>query len=1002
MKNPETYPPSHKNRVTAQFGRFRMRCIAIICTAVAACLAPTAQAANILVNPGMEAGSFTGWSSHTTESWSMGAVSTIYNPMVPAHSGNWTLWMQGLYGNGSAPVPYTSYAYQIFACTPGSEFTADGWYSAFLYQNLPHASDGSFNENCLFGSNGTEDGWIEVVFLTSTNMGTLTAGTTTNVLAVYRSAIVDAAYCNNMVSIGATVTNITATTTNIWLVWGDFPVTNQYDITTITDINTDPDTDAAGITNTLGPGQYMVAPPGTKFVALRVNLDQVTSGASGAPNWDDFTLNQVGGPSPSVLGNVSPDGSNLFNRAATNFTFTVTSASAGGAPLPDNPQGGIKVVVNGVDQSGSLLFNGSTTNWNVALPGLVSNAIYNVSVTVSNSAGLISSGSYSFDTFDPSDFVVPSETYDFTNGMFIPYPSWVPTSAPAPNSYTGLGGSYAVDVSTFRLADGTFGGLPGGSAQLVRSDGFVPFQATGEPQLPIYKAQNDPNVYNVALSYNNGGNWENYTRIYPAGTYLVYARISGGAGVGDEYLNIVTTGYGTPLQETNNLGDFYLPNGADWGHYMWVPLTYGHSANLATVSFPLDGLPRTLQLLSGGGENVAYFILVPTSSALGAPPTIGNFIPEINLTNTFVDTTNITFSVGSSSSTIPMANVSALLNGVDVAPLATFTGNNTNWTVSIPVPKNQTLTLTVTAKDANGLSSSITWSFDTFDQNNFMIEAEDFDFDGGQFITNPIPTGAYLANGTIAPFAVTAPYSYFYFPSNDPANAAIVNVDLTSPSTDAGETFTYRPNESCGTQVATDFLRQKFIHDGNTYSDFNVGWWDPGTWINYTRAFPANQYFVYGRLASGGPFSGMTLSLVTSGVGTPTQTTALLGSFADPTANGWQNWHWVPLLDGNGKLVAVSLGGVETLRATSGTGQNANFYLFVPAIQAVNLTASINGNSISLKFPTPQTNVTYTVLYNSSLTGGSWQALGSAIGDGTTKTVTDTLGSKRFYKLLIQ
>ena len=147
----------------------------------------------------------------------------------------------------------------------------------------------------------------------------------------------------------------------------------------------------------------------------------------------------------------------------------------------------------------------------------------------------------------------------------------------------------------------------------------------------------------------------------------------------------------------------------------------------------------------------------------------------------------------------------------------------------------------------------------------------------------------------------------------------------------------------------------------------------------------------------------MTLSLVTSGVGTSNQTTSVLGSFADPTANGWQNWHWVPMLDGNGKLVTVSLGGVETLRATSGTGQNANFYMFVPAIQAVNLTASISGNSISLKFPTPQTNATYTVLYKGSLTGGIWQALGASItGDGTTKTVTDTVGSQRFYKLLIQ
>ena len=44
------------------------------------------------------------------------------------------------------------------------------------------------------------------------------------------------------------------------------------------------------------------------------------------------------------------------------------------------------------------------------------------------------------------------------------------------------------------------------------------------------------------------------------------------------------------------------------------------------------------------------------------------------------------------------------------------------------------------------------------------------------------------------------------------------------------------------------------------------------------------------------------------------------------------------------------------------------------------------------------------MLYNSSLTGGSWAAVAGPIaGDGTTKTVTiGTSGSQGFYKLLIQ
>ena len=975
-----------------------MSFIAIICTAAAACLALTVRADNILANPGFETGTFSGWTAHTTESWSMGPNTTLN------HSGTHNLWMQGLYGNGGAPtIPgYISYAYQTIACYPGSTFSADAWFSQWV-SGYP-SEGGSGNGSGIFGANMSgnpqyfEDGWVEVLFLDATN----------NTLAVFRSAIIDPQYVNNLVSIGAMTTNIVGTNTYINLNWIDFAVTNQYDISTITNINQDPSPNNPNfpgtsevITNTLAPGQYMVAPPGTKNVQFRLVLFQA-SYCSGAPHWDDCVLNQVSGPSASVIGNLSPDGTKFFNAANTNFTFTVVSASTGGFPLPTNPQAGIKVVVNGVDQSGSLLFNGSPTNWNVALPNLTPSALFNISITASNSAGLISSASVSFDTFPTNCFIVSSEDYDFTNGNFIQDP--LPTSAPATNSYYGLGGTYAYDVSTYRLADGTFGGLPGGSSELYRSDGFVAFQYTTDVQLPLYAAQG---VGNVALAYNNGGNWENYTRIYPSGYYKVYARMSGGAGVGREFLNVVTNGLGTALQQTNNLGEFYIQNGTDWNKYNWIPLTYGDSANLVSLNLP--GGQQTMQLSSGGGNNTAFFILVPLSGALGIPPFISNL--SLPAQPVFVQATNVTFSVFSLSSTIQTGHIYTYLNGVNVSSLASYAAvgtGNTNWTVSVPVPQDQVLNLVIGATDANGLSNSTAVLFDTFGTSYFTIEAEDFDFNGGQFITNPIPTGAVTANGTPQTWAYAAANSYFYFPSNDPANAAITNVDLTTPINDDGELFRYRPNESCGTEVTTDYLRGKFyVTNADTsvtiFNDFNVGWWDPGTWVNYTRSFPTNQYFVYGRLASGNGAYTMTLSQVISGVGTSNQTTQLLGTFADPNPNGgWQNWDWVPLTDAHGKPVTVSLGGVATLRATSVTGQNANYYMFVPAIQAVNLTASISGNNILLKFPTPQTNVTYTVLYSSSLSGGSWQALSSVVGDGTTKTVTDTLGSKQYYKLLIQ
>jgi len=206
--------------------------------------------------------------------------------------------------------------------------------------------------------------------------------------------------------------------------------------------------------------------------------------------------------------------------------------------------------------------------------------------------------------------------------------------------------------------------------------------------------------------------------------------------------------------------------------------------------------------------------------------------------------------------------------------------------------------------------------------------------------------------------------------------------------------------------LTADFKRDKFISSGA--QDYDIGFWNGGFWENYTRTFPTGSYNVYSRMAGGnGPFNNTTLSLVTAGRGTTTQTTQLLGSFADANAAGWTTWHWVPMRDTNGNLATVSLGGLQTVRATSGNNLNAHFFMFVPAVSlSPTMTVSISGTSVTLAFPTLSGH-SYTVLWNNTLVGGTWTPLSGAVsGDGTVKTVPDTVvagpGSRRFYRLQIQ
>ncbi len=112
----------------------------------------------------------------------------------------------------------------------------------------------------------------------------------------------------------------------------------------------------------------------------------------------------------------------------------------------------------------------------------------------------------------------------------------------------------------------------------------------------------------------------------------------------------------------------------------------------------------------------------------------------------------------------------------------------------------------------------------------------------------------------------------------------------------------YRLDDTMATGLTGDPTRQKFVDAGAT--DHVIGWfdgsafgdnigispYDAGEWVNYTRDFPAGTYNIYLRAANGyGGTASIPLSKVTSGWGTPEQTTELLGQFQFP-ATGWNSY----------------------------------------------------------------------------------------------------------------
>jgi hypothetical protein len=915
------------------------------------------QASNILVNPGFELTPvLTGWLTETTEGWSINGANTagqLYRTGANA------LWTQGLYGNGGAQPYYNMYAYQKIAAAQGSTFTADAWFSEYSSYYQHQGGDNGAGSGLLTSdAGGVEDCWVEVQFLDAAS----------HVLSDYKSAIISPIDATLPGSAGVTTINvynwptvtnvIPGVATNVYLDWIHCQVTNQFDIGTIGPLK-DPATES--VTNTLANG-VMTAPPGTAYVQYMLCLAQYQY-ESGANYWDDCTLNQLGGPSPSVISGLSPDGTKFFNTN-TSLSFGVTSASTGGAPLPTNPTDGIKVVVNGVDKSAGLQFSGTLTNWSVVLPNcFTSNSFYTVSISVVNSAGLITTANSTFDTLTPV-FIVPVETFDYNAGQFIQNP--MPTSTPDPNSYFGRAGTLGIDMSTY----GGSGILVGGSTLAPnypnRTDTNEAFEVASDVQLPLY--QNVPGVYNVDLSYNNSGNWFNYTRDpYPAGNYEVYGRISGGQGAGAEYLNLLTGGYGTTTQTTTNLGQFYLANGVDWTHYYWVPLTDA-DGNLVPVNVPSGR--QTLQLLSSpiAGENVISFIFVPFPST-GVPPNLSNINPA-NGTMFAPALAGFSFTVvaGLGSAPINSSGVHLSLNGTDVTSALNLSGSGP-INASYPNLLSNTLyTAVISVTNTVGAGTSRTITFDTMRTDNFYAKLEDFDYNGGEWDT--------VNNGLLAD-------GYFQI------NTAISNIDYSHPG--GGGAYKYR-QPGLAQEITADVPLPGYFAG----SDYDIGNFDTGDWGNYTRDYPPGKYFVYGRLAGYSLIA--YLDKVTSGWGTTSQTTQRLGTWsANP--NGWQNWAWVPLADpGLVAPVVVALGGTNTLRVTSGGNVNANYFMLVP-VQSIEISAAKSGGNIVISFPT-QVGAIYQIFYKTSLTSGNWTLLTTVPGDGTVKSVSDpATGNPRYYKM---
>lgn len=707
---------------------------------------------------------------------------------------------------------------------------------------------------------------------------------------------------------------------------------------------------------------------------VRVDLNgvstlQLTANTGGGGNINFMMLIPANTNLPAVS-NVYPNGTNMFQPSSA-LTFNVSSpagytinASSISVQLTITSLLGRSYVTN-ITTANGMVVSGTASSRNVSV-SLSTNQLYTAVISAIDVNGGPASRTVTFDTLVPS-YTWEAPDYDYSGGLYL--------SDPIPvDGYQGLSGEAGIDYN--------FANTP--PANTYRDSGIVGVENnTDSPQrLQFLTGNPAPQPYD--MGYYNGGNWMNYTRQFPSGVYNLFVRAADGyTGGGSIVFASVTNGIGTTNQQTANIGSFTIPITGGWESFTWAPL---RDANGNLVKFT-GGSQQTIRATSAGAQNVFFYAMFPAITNL---PSVSNIYPDG--TAMYQPTNRLTFTVIASSG-IATNNIVVTLNGVTLnVTNLTFTGSSTSWNVSCPLQLNTPYMVSIAATDSNGNSATGASTFDTFGPNNYTWEAEDFDHDGGLFIENQ--TNAYLNLG------------------------AEIAVDTLQVNFNAAAPYLYRTNilslpaenNGMSTEINGDVTRAQYV--GTGYTDYSMGYFSDGAWANYTRHYPAGNYYVYGRFASGGATgSDATLSQVTGGWGTANQTLSSLGVFNVPTT-GWESYTFVPLVDQSGDLVPVTFNGsTNTLQLGRPTDNptspdvNANFLMLVPAPGSgqITLTASVTGGIITISFLTDSTHH-YQLLYKNNLTDASWTPLGSLLtGNGATQSATDTAGSvSRFYRVQIE
>ncbi|MCL4786173.1 MAG: hypothetical protein KJ070_05175 [Verrucomicrobia bacterium] len=301
------------------------------------------------------------------------------------------------------------------------------------------------------------------------------------------------------------------------------------------------------------------------------------------------------------------------------------------------------------------------------------------------------------------------------------------------------------------------------------------------------------------------------------------------------------------------------------------------------------------------------------------PPSIFGFVPA-NRAAFHPAASGLSFSASAlmPTNTLPASGFKVILNGQDVSSQLVLTGNNNSQSRTATfngLQPNSVYSAIYIVTDSGGLSTTNDVSFDTFvEATTVVVEAEDYNYGGGEFFDNP-PPGLYAGTG------------------------GLQGIDFHDSTLNSFGTYRF---DEVDTATTADVARSKFTSVGAT--DYQIGGIITGEWLNYTRTLssPAYQLWVRAATTAAQP---LRVDRVTGDRTQPNQTLQFVGTLDIPRTGTLNLFDYFQLKDIQGRPISIPAGAVTTLRLTAPAANGdltLNYLILVPATATTDSLTSVS------------------------------------------------------------